>query len=187
MRRLIDLLLRGQTWREWWIELLRFCTVGLSAFVVDVGLFNLLRFGPGELLHDRPLTAKVVSVAVSILVAWTGNRLWTFREKRRSAAHREAVMFVLVNIGGMLVAVGCLAFSHYVLRLTSPLADNISANGVGLVLGTAFRYVCYRYVVFTEDHTGGPAAEGTDPVASRSEGAGPDAGGPAPRGGRFRA
>ncbi|MGC5629573.1 GtrA family protein [Georgenia sp. Z1344] len=164
MRRLIDLLLRGQTWREWWIEFLRFCTVGLSAFVVDIGLFNLLRFGPGELLIDKPLTAKVISVAVSIVVAWTGNRLWTFREKRRSAAHREALMFLLVNIGGMLVAVGCLAFSHYVLRLTSPLADNISANGVGLVLGTAFRYVCYRYVVFTEDHSSGGGADGQTPT-----------------------
>jgi putative flippase GtrA len=56
-----------------------------------------------------------------------------------------------VNIGGMIVAVGCLAVSHYVLGLRSPLADNIAANGVGLVLGTAFRYVCYRYIVFTED------------------------------------
>ncbi|MGC5616693.1 GtrA family protein [Georgenia sp. Z1491] len=163
MRRLIDLLLRGQTWRQWWIELIRFCTVGLSAFVVDIGLFNLLRFGPGELLGDRPLTAKVVSVSVSIVVAWIGNRLWTFREKRRAAAHREALMFVLVNIGGMLVAVGCLAFSHYVLGLTSPLADNISANGVGLVLGTAFRYVCYRYVVFTEDHTADGPPDTTTP------------------------
>jgi putative flippase GtrA len=148
VRRLIDLLLRGQTWRQWWIELARFCTVGLSAFVV---LFNLLRFGPGHLLEDKPLTAKVISVAVSIAVAWIGNRMWTFRDRRRSSAHREAIMFVLVNIGGMIVAVGCLAVSHYVLGLRSPLADNIAANGVGLVLGTAFRYVCYRYIVFTED------------------------------------
>lgn len=155
MRRLTDLLLRGQTWRQWWLELARFCTVGLSAYVVDVGLFNLLRFGPGEALRDSPLTAKVISVAVSIVVAWVGNRMWTFRDRRRSAAHREAVMFLLVNLGGMAVAVGCLAFSHYVLGLTSPLADNIAANGVGLVLGTAFRYVCYRYIVFTEDADGG--------------------------------
>ena len=158
MRRLIDLLLRGQTWRQWWVELARFCTVGLSAFVVDVGLFNLLRFGPGHLLEDKPLTAKVISVAVSIAVAWIGNRMWTFRDRRRSAAHREAIMFVLVNIGGMIVAVGCLAVSHYVLGFRSPLADNIAANGVGLVLGTAFRYVCYRYIVFTEGVP--PGAEG---------------------------
>jgi putative flippase GtrA len=49
----------------------------------------------------------------------------------------------------MLVAVACLAVSHYVLGFTSPLADNVAANGVGLVLGTAFRYVAYRRWVFT--------------------------------------
>ena len=38
--------------------------------------------------------------------------------------------------------------SHYVLDLRSPLADNISANGVGLVLGTLFRFWAYRRFVF---------------------------------------
>ncbi|MHB1287734.1 GtrA family protein [Georgenia sp.] len=142
-------MLRGQTLAVWLRELLRFCAVGGLAFVVDVGLFNLLRFGPGELLGDKPLTAKVLSVAVSVLVAWLGNRYWTFSGSRRDSRGGELVMFVLVNLGGMTIAVGCLAISHYVLGLTSPLADNIAANGVGLVLGTSFRYLCYRYLVFT--------------------------------------
>ena len=34
------------------------------------------------------------------------------------------------------------------LGFTSLLADNISANVVGLVLGTAFRFLMYRYWVF---------------------------------------
>ncbi|MFH5824281.1 GtrA family protein [Georgenia sp. AZ-5] len=142
---------RGQSPRAWLAELVRFGAVGGVAFVVDVGLFNLLRFGPGEVLGHKPLTAKVISVAVSVLVAWLGNRYWTFTGTRRPSRARELTMFVLVNLGGMVIAVGCLAVSHYVLGLTSPLADNIAANGVGLVLGTAFRYLCYRYVVFTGD------------------------------------
>jgi putative flippase GtrA len=132
----------------WLAEFLRFLAVGGSAYVVDVGLFNLLLFGPGELLGHKPLTAKVVSVSVAILVAWLGNRYWTFSASRQPSRRRELTMFVLVNLGGMVIAVGVLAVSHYVLGFTSPLADNIAANGVGLVLGTAFRYVCYRYVVF---------------------------------------
>jgi putative flippase GtrA len=130
-------------------ELARFGSVGLLAYVVDIGLFNLLRFGPGELLGEKPLTAKVVSVSVATLVAWLGNRYWTFARHRTRRRGRELALFVLVNAGGMVIAVGCLAISHYALGLTSPLADNISANGVGLVLGTAFRYVMYRNVVFT--------------------------------------
>jgi putative flippase GtrA len=136
-------------WRQRVAELLRFGSVGALAYLVDVGLFNLLRFGPGEVLEHKPLTAKVISVAVATLVAWLGNRYWTFSQRRTSHRGRELVAFVLVNIGGMVIAVGCLAVSHYVLGFTSPLADNIAANGVGLVLGTVFRYVFYRRFVFT--------------------------------------
>lgn len=136
-------------------ELLRFGTVGGVAFVVDTGLFNLLRFGPGDLLADKPLTAKVLSVAVATVVAWLGNRYWTFSARKTQTQLREFLGFVVVNIGGMAIALGCLWFSHYVLDLRSPLADNISANGVGLVLGMVFRYLAYRTFVFTAS----PAAD----------------------------
>jgi len=158
-------------WRSvWWqraAELLRFGSVGLLAYLVDVGVFNLLRFGPGELLGHKPLTAKVVSVAVATLVAWLGNRYWTFSHRRTTHRGRELVAFVLVNVGGMVISVGCLAVSHYVLGFTSPLADNIAANGVGLVLGTVFRYIFYRRYVFT----GTGSAE-----LSRGDAASPDGG-----------
>ena len=131
------------------LELIRFGSIGALAYVVDVGLFNLLRFGPGTLLGDRPLTAKVVSVAVATVVSWLGNRYWTFAGRRTASRAKEFAGFAVVNVGGMAIAVGCLWFSHYVLELTSPLADNVSANVVGLALGTAFRYLAYRRVVFT--------------------------------------
>ena len=130
-------------------ELARFGSGGAVAYVVDLGLFNLLRFGPGDLMESKPLTAKVVSVAVATLVAWVGNRYWTFAERRTSSRGRELAGFVVVNIGGLVIGVGCLAFSHYVLGLHTALADNISANVIGLFLGTAFRYVAYRRLVFT--------------------------------------
>ena len=130
-------------------ELARFGSVGAVAYVVDLGLFNLLRFGPGDVLESKPLTAKVVSVAVATLVAWVGNRYWTFSDRRTSSRGRELAGFVVVNLGGLVIGVGCLAFSHYVLGLHSALADNVSANVIGLFLGTAFRYVAYCRLVFT--------------------------------------
>ncbi|HRA50747.1 GtrA family protein, partial [Actinotalea sp.] len=148
------------------LELIRFGSVGALAFVVDVGLFNLLRFGPGELLGAKPLTAKVLSVAVATVVAWLGNRYWTFADRRTATRTRELLGFVAVNVGGMAIAVVCLAISHYVLGLRSPLADNVAANVVGLALGTAFRYVAYRHLVFTGDGPARPPAAG-DPVSAQ--------------------
>lgn len=130
-------------------ELGKFGSVGAVAYVVDAGLFNLLLLGPGEPLGDRPVTAKVVSASVATLVAWVGNRYWTFSRSRRAARGRELLLFLAVNAGAMGLAVLSLAVSHYVLGLTSALADNIAANVVGVGLGTVFRYVCYRYLVFT--------------------------------------
>jgi hypothetical protein len=46
--------------------------------------------------------------------------------------------------------VGCLWISHYLLGLDSALADNISANVIGLGLGTLFRFWSYRRWVFPE-------------------------------------
>ncbi|MGH3703932.1 MAG: GtrA family protein, partial [Agromyces sp.] len=51
-------------------------------------------------------------------------------------------------LGGMAIALGCLWVSHHWLGYTSLLADNIATNVVGLALGTAFRFVLYRYWVF---------------------------------------
>ena len=145
----MSVLLRGQTFQEWFVEFLQFCVVGLGAYVVDVGLFNLLAHGGVVTLPGDPsMTAKVISVTISVIFSWVMNRLWTFRKNRSTEKTREFVMFALVNIGGMLIALACLWFSRYVLDLRSQVADNVSANIVGLVLGTAFRYVMYRYVVF---------------------------------------
>ncbi len=138
-----------QSFSQWLAELFKFGFVGGVAYVVDTGLFNLLVYGPGELLLTHPTLAKVISASVATLVAWIGNRYWTFSGRRSATAGRELVMFVLVNVGGMLVAVATLWFSYYVLGLTSPVAVNISANVVGVALGTIFRYVCYRYWVFS--------------------------------------
>ncbi len=124
-------------------ELMKFGVVGGVAFVVDVGLFNLL-------LHttDKPLTSKALSTVAATTVAYAGNRSWTFRRRSRSSVRREYVLFFLLNGVGLAIALACLAISHYLLGFTSRLADNIAANVVGLALGTTFRFWSYRKWVF---------------------------------------
>ncbi|MGL5852730.1 MAG: GtrA family protein [Phycicoccus sp.] len=136
-------------------QLVKFGMVGGAGFVVDVGGFNLLRFAGGEgPLYDYPLTAKVVSGAAATVVSWLGNRYWTFRHTRRDAAHHEFVLFAVMASIGTGIAMLCLWFSHYVLDFTSPIADNIAANGVGLALAMAFRFWAYRRHVFSNDGDG---------------------------------
>jgi len=145
-------------------EMVKFGVVGAVAFVVDIGVFNMLRFGFAEgTPAGQPLRAKVISVTLATLTAWLGNRYWTFRHRRQRQAHHELMLFIAFNLAGMAIALACLAVSHYMLDLRSPLADNISANGVGLVLGTLFRFWAYRRFVFAGEEFA-PVETPTSPV-----------------------
>lgn len=132
-------------------QIAKFGVVGLVALVVDVGLFNVLRFAGGEgPLYDKPLSAKIISVIVATTVAYIGNRIWTFSDRGRTGVAREYILFFVLNGIALLITLSVLWFSHYALGLTSPLADNISANVIGLGLGTLFRFWSYRKWVFPE-------------------------------------
>ena len=128
----------------------KFGVVGLIGLVIDVTLFNLLRlgvFGEGHWAQSA-IGAKTISTSVAIIFNWLGNRYWTFRHHRRRNYVREFVEYVIVSLGGMLIALGCLWVSHHWLGLTSIFADNVATNMVGLALGTAFRFLLYRYWVY---------------------------------------
>jgi putative flippase GtrA len=146
-------------------EVLKFGVVGAIGFVIDVTVFNVLRFAgdPGVLEH-KPLTAKGISVAVATVFTYLGNRHWTWSTRARSGARREVTLFFVFNGVGLLIAVGILAISHYVLGLRSPLEDNISANGVGLVAGMVFRFWTYRTFVFKRS-AGSPGQADPEPLS----------------------
>lgn len=129
-------------------QLLRFGLVGGIGWIVDVVVFNLLRVAAPY--PWWPLAAKAVSTLAAIFVNWVGNRLWTFREHRRSDTTREAVEFFAASLVGGGMSLLCLTFSRDVLGLTTALDDNVSANVVGLLLGSAVRFCAYRWWVFGE-------------------------------------
>lgn len=132
-----------------WQLVTRFGTIGLLAFVVDVGTFNVLR----QLVELGPLTSKTIAVVLATSVAFAGNRSWTFSHRGGERQVGTAyVLFFAANGVALLISLACLAFSSYVLGLTSPLAENLSTNVVGLGLGTLFRFWAYATFVF-------PAAE----------------------------
>ena len=123
----------------------KFGAVGAVNVVIDVTIFNILRF---HLLPDKPITDKCISTSVAIVSSYFMNRHWTWRDRTRTGIHRELPLFFFLSAIGLFIALGCLAISHYVLDLTSPLADNIAANVIGLAMGTTFRFIAYSTVVF---------------------------------------
>lgn len=144
------------------VELAKFGTVGSVAFVVDVALSNILRFGVGL----GPLTSKTLSVAVSATIAFCGNRFWTFRDRKNQGIGKEYFLYFVLNAVGLLIALLVVGFTVYILKLDGPIAYNISANVIGLGLGTLFRFWSYKKWVFlppdappVDPHTGLPIAD----------------------------
>ena len=125
-------------------EMIKFGVVGLLAFIIDIGLANLLWH---TVLSDKVTTAKIISGIVATLFAWVGNRQWTFRHRRSRPAHHEVPLFFGVNGVALLISAVTLYVSHYGLGYVSILADNV-ATIIGIGLGTLFRFWAYRKFVF---------------------------------------
>lgn len=128
-------------------EMLKFGIIGAIAFVIDLGGTNLLWH---TVLEDKVTTAKIIAGAAATLFAWAGNRLWTFRRRRSRPAAQEVVLFFAVNGIALAIAAGVLALSHYGLGFQTRLADNV-ATIVGIAIGTVFRFIAYRFFVFSGD------------------------------------
>lgn len=151
-------------------EVLAFLAVGGTGYVVDVAAFNLLRSLP-VLATTDPAVARTLAVCVAMLVTYVGNRTLTRGDRSRhfgADQRREVGKFALVNLIGFLFSVVTLVLSHDVLGLTSRLSDNISANVVGMAMGTAFRFLGYRYWVFQVTGNG----QVSDPMATKVRGTG---------------
>jgi putative flippase GtrA len=125
-------------------ELVRFGLTGGAAYVADVLVFNVLLLGAGM----SPGWSKVLASVVAIAVAFTGSRWFTWRDRRSDRIWREYALFVLFSALAAGIQYLCLVITHDVVGWTSPLADNLSANVVGMALATAFRFWTFRSYVF---------------------------------------
>lgn len=130
----------------------KFLAVGGVATLVALTLFNLLVHGwmgarPGP-MNQWPLTAFAVANGVGMLVSYRGSRSWAFRHRPPVGPVGGRLTYSAINVASMVVPLACLAVSRYLLHLESALADNISANVVGLGLGAGVRFWAFRRFVF---------------------------------------
>lgn len=140
-----EALARVLVWR--YAELLTFLAVGGVGYVADVLAFNVFR-SMDPFASADPAYARTLAVVIAVGVNYVGNRTFTWREVPLLARRREVGLFGLVSVVGYLFSVATLVLSHDVLGLTSRLDDNLSANVVGMALGTLFRFWAYRRFVF---------------------------------------
>ncbi|QBI52448.1 GtrA family protein [Streptomonospora litoralis] len=149
-------------------ELAKFGTVGGVAYVVQLAATNVLWL----VLDAPPLVGQALGVLIATVVAFLGNRFWTFSHRARTGLAREYALFFVLNAVGLGIQLATLGTSVYILGLDGPLAQNIAGNVIGVGLGTLFRFWSYKRWVFpapsepAQDVEGGVAASARQPEPS---------------------
>jgi putative flippase GtrA len=126
-------------------EILKFLVVGGLGTVIDLGGAAVLH----STYHFEPLAAKAVSVTLATGFTYLGSRFWTFKERENQSVRREAVLFIVLNVVGLLIAEAVIGLVTYVMGLRGSLDYN-AASFIGTGLGTIFRFYAYRRWVFLD-------------------------------------
>lgn len=119
---------------------------------MDVGLFNLLAlYMYSSLGNYPPFFLKTVSTIAAVAFTYILNARWTFKSRTgRPEGLRRIGLYVLINLIGLGFILASLGVSRFLLGFDSLLADNISANIVGVILAWSFRFFANRRWVFIE-------------------------------------
>ena len=139
-------------------EFAKFGIIGLIGLTItNVGYALLHSHGVG------PVTATTAATIVATIVAYFGNRYWSFKHRERTNIPREGLIFFVLNGIGLLIQDAVVAFNSYVLHLEHhKLAEFIALN-TGIAIATVFRFWSYRRFVWADPGDAATAAVAVTP------------------------
>jgi len=116
--------------RHNWVQLVRFCIVGTSGYIVNLAVFVALLKG----LDFHYLLAATGSFLVAVTNNYTWNRLWTFRRQRGHVAYQGLRFFI--------VSVVALAANLLVLHALVQLdLAKVLAQAIAIILVTPLNFI----------------------------------------------
>ena len=125
-----------------WEQLVKFCLVGASGYVVNLAVYTLLLRGVG--LHYVP--AAVGSFLVAVTNNYTWNRAWTFRRQRGHLV-MQGVRFLVVST----LALGANLLVLYLLVQAG--LGEVVAQAIAIILVTPVNFIGNKLWSFR--HRGG--------------------------------
>jgi putative flippase GtrA len=134
------------------IRFLKFSFVGVTGTIVDFGVMNLM-----SLVFQLPLLwAQMISFTIAVINNFLWNRYWTYPDSRSKKAPQQLIIFVLINLVGILIRTPLiswlnnlilLALNNAAIRL--PLENFIisqnSALAVSIVIILFWNFFANRY------------------------------------------
>ncbi len=114
-----------------WVQLLKFCAVGASGYVVNLCVFALCV----ELLDFHHLQAATAAFVVAVTNNFWWNRHWTFSASEGHAGF-QAARFFAVSVLAFVVAAGVLE-----LLVSSAGLPGLLAQAISIVVATPLNFV----------------------------------------------
>ena len=114
-----------------WLQLMKFCAVGASGYVLNLCVFALC-VGPLDTHH---LVAATAAFAVAVLNNFWWNRHWTFRARGGRAGFQAARFFT--------VSVGAFVFAAAVLELLVSVVGvaELPAQAIAIIAATPLNFI----------------------------------------------
>ena len=122
---------------------IKFCIVGFSGVLVNLGCFALLLS-----LGLNKYAASPLGIEMSIITNFLLNNFWTFRVSAgRSGIHIRGMKFNVVSMGSM-----CISYATFIVmeKLLPHLPSQIH-QAIGIIPAMFFNYVCNLHWTFSSN------------------------------------
>lgn len=134
-------------------QIIKFSLVGAVNTIIDLGIFNLLMFASGISSGIFYSFFKAISFTVAVVNSYFMNRYWTF-DAEGMARSKEFSKFFLISAVGFIINVGSasliVTFVPNFLGVAPQIWGNTGALA-GTLLGLAWNFLGYRFVVFKKN------------------------------------
>jgi len=94
-----QLITLAKTNRKEFKRFTKFLVVGITGFIVDFGIFNLLL----RALNFQPVLAQAISFTLAAINNFIWNRYWTYPDSRSKPILRQFGMFFLLSVIGLAI------------------------------------------------------------------------------------
>ena len=127
-----------------WLQLVKFCLVGGSGYVVNLTVFAVVV----EVLERHHLIGATVAFVVAVLNNFWWNRHWTFRAGRGHAGF-QAARFFTVSVGAFLFAASVLELLVSVVGV-----PELPAQAISIIAATPLNFIGNKMWSFALEASG---------------------------------
>jgi len=138
----------------------KFCLIGASSAVVDVGLLNVFT----QLLHWHWIPSQVLSFSLAVTNGFVWNSLWTFRGVASGSRRTRYAKFYATNVVGLLLNLAVMklvmfAMTGRLVNQGNPPAHVLNtAKAVAIVVVSVWNFLASKYWTFRPHRAGDTAA-----------------------------